>query len=33
VDKQTKHEIALVTIASLVPIPFVTAAVVAILLS
>jgi hypothetical protein len=33
VDKQTRHEIALVTLASLVPIPLVTFAVVAIILS
>ena len=30
-DAQTRHEIALVTIATLVPIPLITAAVVAIL--
>ena len=33
VDKQTKHEITLVAIASLVPIPLITAAVVTIILS
>jgi hypothetical protein len=33
VDKQTRHEIALVTLASLIPIPLVTVAVVAIILS
>jgi hypothetical protein len=33
VDKQTRHEIALVAIASIVPIPLITAAVVVIILS
>jgi hypothetical protein len=33
VDSQTKHEITLVTIAALMPIPLITAAVVSIILS
>jgi hypothetical protein len=33
VDSQTKHEIALVTFAALIPIPLITAAVVSIILS
>lgn len=33
VDQQTKHEITLVTLATLAPIPLITAAVVAILIS
>jgi hypothetical protein len=33
VDSQTKHEITLVTIATLMPIPLITAAVVSIILS